>query len=262
MTFLVKSEPYWTNEFEGAVTGAMRNAPQGGAVGDRNVVPQHTGERRRVGVVADNGARLEFRPLILWHLAIQIAQLLAARQRCRARRRELSSIRCRGGLGRRAHRLCQGQSRQAPGCSFVRRSSANSIVSDSPIRRRCTPTLFPAILGLHDTQCILRWSFGYSHVRWHGARASAPARASPPELLCTRFCIGTGNCPVLVQAMRNLGSDADQIAQVICTIHRVALTKALLAAFLKVSLPLIYRLARGSRGRGLSGCTPHVPRGV
>src|SRR5262249_19249913 len=79
------------------------------------------------------------------------AQLVAARQRCRAGRRELSSIRCRGGLGRRAHRLCQGQSRQAPGCSFVRRSSANSIVSDSPIRRRCTLTLFPAILGLHLT---------------------------------------------------------------------------------------------------------------
>jgi hypothetical protein len=63
-------------------------------VGDRNVVPQHTGERRRVGVVAGNGARLELRPLILRHLAIQIAQLLAARQRCRAGRRELSSIRC------------------------------------------------------------------------------------------------------------------------------------------------------------------------
>jgi hypothetical protein len=26
MTFVVKSEPCWTNEFEGAVTGAMRNA--------------------------------------------------------------------------------------------------------------------------------------------------------------------------------------------------------------------------------------------
>jgi hypothetical protein len=35
-----------------------------------------------------------------------------------------------------------------------------------------------------------------------------------------------------------------------------------IGCFLKVSLPLIYRLARGSRGRGLSGCTPHVPRGV
>src|SRR5260221_10677177 len=37
---------------------------------------------------------------------------------------------------------------RSSGCSFVRRSSANSVVSDSPIRRRCTPILFPAILGL------------------------------------------------------------------------------------------------------------------
>jgi hypothetical protein len=38
--------------------------------------------------------------------------------------------------------------------------------------------------------------------------------------LRTRFCIGSGNCPVVVQVMKNCGSDADQIAQEICTIHR------------------------------------------
>ena len=43
----------------------------------------------------------------------------------------------------------------------------------------------------------------------------------PPELLRTRFCIGSGNCPVLVQVMKNCGSDANQIAEEICTIHRV-----------------------------------------
>jgi hypothetical protein len=37
---------------------------------------------------------------------------------------------------------------------------------------------------------------------------------------CTRFCIGSGNCPVVVQVMKNCGSDAHQIAQEICTIHR------------------------------------------
>ena len=42
----------------------------------------------------------------------------------------------------------------------------------------------------------------------------------PPELLRTRFCIGSGNCPVLVQVMKNCGSDANQIAEEICTIHR------------------------------------------
>jgi hypothetical protein len=42
----------------------------------------------------------------------------------------------------------------------------------------------------------------------------------PPELLRTRFCIGSGNCPVLAQVMKNCGSDANQIAQEICTIHR------------------------------------------
>src|SRR5215467_820110 len=39
----------------------------------------------------------------------------------------------------------------------------------------------------------------------------------PPEVLRTRFCIGSGNCPVLVQVMKDCGSDADQIAQEICT---------------------------------------------
>ena len=42
----------------------------------------------------------------------------------------------------------------------------------------------------------------------------------PPELLRTRFCIGSGNCPVIVQVTKNCGSDAHQIAQEICTIHR------------------------------------------
>jgi hypothetical protein len=42
----------------------------------------------------------------------------------------------------------------------------------------------------------------------------------PPDLLRTRFCIGSGNCPVVVQVMKNCGSDAHQIAQEICTIHR------------------------------------------
>ena len=49
----------------------------------------------------------------------------------------------------------------------------------------------------------------------------APELPRPPELLRTRFCIGSGNCPVLVQVMKNRGSDVDQIAQEICTIHRV-----------------------------------------
>jgi hypothetical protein len=40
------------------------------------------------------------------------------------------------------------------------------------------------------------------------------------ELLRTRFCIGSGNCPVVVQVMKNCGSDADQIAQEICTVRR------------------------------------------
>jgi hypothetical protein len=47
-----------------------------------------------------------------------------------------------------------------------------------------------------------------------------PEVPRPPELLRTRFCIGSGNCPVLVQVMKNCGSDAHQIAQEICTIHR------------------------------------------
>ena len=38
--------------------------------------------------------------------------------------------------------------------------------------------------------------------------------------LRTRFCIGSGNCPVVVQVMKNCGSDADQIAQEICTVRR------------------------------------------
>ena len=41
-----------------------------------------------------------------------------------------------------------------------------------------------------------------------------------PEVLRTRFCIGSGNCPVIVQVTKNCGSDAHQIAQEICTIHR------------------------------------------
>src|SRR5262249_12805644 len=48
------------------------------------------------------------------------------------------------------------------------------------------------------------------------ARQSFRARQS---LLRTRFCIGSGNCPVLVQVMKNCGSDADQIAQEICTTY-------------------------------------------
>ena len=40
-----------------------------------------------------------------------------------------------------------------------------------------------------------------------------PEAQRPPELLRTRFCIGSGNCPVLVQVMKNCGSDANQIAE-------------------------------------------------
>jgi hypothetical protein len=47
-----------------------------------------------------------------------------------------------------------------------------------------------------------------------------PEVPRPPELLRTRFCVGSGNCPVLVQVMKNCGSDANQIAEEICTIHR------------------------------------------
>jgi hypothetical protein len=47
-----------------------------------------------------------------------------------------------------------------------------------------------------------------------------PPEPRPPEPLRTRFCIGSGNCPVLVQVMKNCGSDADQIAQEICTVRR------------------------------------------
>src|SRR5262249_14423693 len=43
------------------------------------------------------------------------------------------------GCGYPVHRGAPSSDDQAP----------NSVVSDSPIRRRCTPTLFPAILGLH-----------------------------------------------------------------------------------------------------------------
>ena len=48
----------------------------------------------------------------------------------------------------------------------------------------------------------------------------APELPRPPELLRTRFCIGSGNCPVLVQVMKNCGSDANRVAEEICTIHR------------------------------------------
>jgi hypothetical protein len=47
-----------------------------------------------------------------------------------------------------------------------------------------------------------------------------PELPRAPEPLRTRFCIGGGNCPVVVQVMKNCGSDADQIAQEVCTIHR------------------------------------------
>ena len=47
-----------------------------------------------------------------------------------------------------------------------------------------------------------------------------PLEPRPPEPLRTRFCIGSGNCPVLVQVMKNCGSDVDQIAQEICTVRR------------------------------------------
>src|SRR2546429_529787 len=40
------------------------------------------------------------------------------------------------------------------------------------------------------------------------------------QFLRTRFCIGSGNCPIIVQVMRNCGSDADQIAQEICTVRK------------------------------------------
>jgi hypothetical protein len=47
-----------------------------------------------------------------------------------------------------------------------------------------------------------------------------PEVPRPPEVLRTRFCIGSGNCPVLVQVMKDCGSDANQIAEEICTIHQ------------------------------------------
>src|SRR5262245_20970565 len=47
-----------------------------------------------------------------------------------------------------------------------------------------------------------------------------PELPRAPEVLRTRFCIGSGNCPVIVQVMKNCGSDANQVAQEICTIHR------------------------------------------
>jgi len=40
------------------------------------------------------------------------------------------------------------------------------------------------------------------------------------QFLRNRFCIGSGNCPVVVQIMRDCGSDADQIAREICTLRR------------------------------------------
>jgi hypothetical protein len=46
------------------------------AIGRHHVVAQQPRERRRGGLVAGNGARLELRPLILRHLALQIAQLV------------------------------------------------------------------------------------------------------------------------------------------------------------------------------------------
>ena len=55
----------------------------------------------------------------------------------------------------------------------------------------------------------------------------AQAPTAPPmspldqlQFLRTRFCIGSGNCPVVVQIMKDCGSDADQIAQEICTLRR------------------------------------------
>jgi len=49
---------------------------QGRAIGRHHVVAQQARERRRGGLVAGNGARHELRPLILRHLALQIAQLV------------------------------------------------------------------------------------------------------------------------------------------------------------------------------------------
>ena len=55
----------------------------------------------------------------------------------------------------------------------------------------------------------------------------AQAPTAPPmspleqlQFLRNRFCIGSGNCPVVVQIMRDCGSDADQIAREICTLRR------------------------------------------
>jgi hypothetical protein len=50
--------------------------------------------------------------------------------------------------------------------------------------------------------------------------ASPAQELQRPQELRTRFCIGSGNCPVVVQVMRDCGSNADQIAQEICTVHR------------------------------------------
>jgi hypothetical protein len=40
------------------------------------------------------------------------------------------------------------------------------------------------------------------------------------QFLRTRFCIGSGNCPVVVQAMRDCGSDPDKVALEMCTLRR------------------------------------------
>jgi hypothetical protein len=87
------------------------------------------------------------------------------------------------------------------GCSFVRQSSANSIVSDSPIRRRCTTTLFPAILGLHLT--LNAFSAGLLVAVTSAGLAQElprpPELPPPPEPLRTASAL----VAALVQVMRN-----------------------------------------------------------
>ena len=55
-------------------TGQRRR--QGRGIGRHHVVAQQPGERRRGGLIASDGARLELRPLVLGDLALQVAELV------------------------------------------------------------------------------------------------------------------------------------------------------------------------------------------
>jgi hypothetical protein len=79
---------------------------------------------------------------------------------------------------------------------------------------------FPAmrLMTINAIYAVLSVAFTSASMAQELPRPPELPRA--PELLRTRFCIGSGNCPVLVQVTRNCDSKADQIAQEICTIHR------------------------------------------